>query len=302
MKWLFEKDNIVRETVGIETQMPLNNRYPDILVKAGDTENKSYVAIIESKIDSCEGKNQLNAYEEILLTNWPSATSRNLIYLTKYNEEIQREQSDNLTFMNRNWSDVYNTFATAMKASSEQIGALECELLKLMEDWDMDGNINVAHLRSYTICFSEKVGEKLRKTQNDAWADSGIGKFLHDKFSGKWSYGYETGEQTSPEIRPYGAKIWMGFRVDRRDEVWNVDHLEFPSPAVTLDLYGTIDQELPKSPQNWTKGNEIWPDSPWVREPTAEEMLNFGEPLNGYYKDFFLKAFFEIQEVLESDK
>ena len=297
--WLFELENI-EAPVRIETQKQFGNRRPDIYV---DVDDKSYVAIIESKIDSKEGENQLKAYERILSDYWPNAKSKILVYITKYNEDVGDEEykkSGNQKFRRHKWSDLYKRFAKVKQENPEEVGALERELLKLMEDWELDGCINAAQLRSFITCFDNRVGERLTNVQDDAWHASGLGNVLK-KTEGNWIYNSWKGEQYSPTIQPYGVRIWIGFRYDRRDDNWNVDDLEIPSPAVTLHEVGQVDQQFPKPSTNWTGRASVegWSKDRWIRQPTQDEMPKYGDSLYDYYKRFFETVFCEIKEAIE---
>ena len=301
--WLFEPELENIKLIRIETHRRFNEGIPDICVKVRDKDNRSYVAIIESKIDSCVGEGQLEAYDSILSNHWPEDWLKTLIYITKYNEDVgDYEESDNIEFRQHRWSDLYKRLAKAMQENPNEVGALECELLKFMEDWEMNGGINAAHLRSFVTCFDNRVGERLVDIQNDAWHASGLNNVLET--IGPWKYYLSTGEQYSPAIQPYGFRIWMGFRYDRRDDDWNVDEVEIPSPAVTLcDYHGNIEQEIPQPSNFWTDSESVegWPNELWVRQPTQDQkpIYGDGEALYDYYKDFFETAFVEIRNMFE---
>ena len=188
-KWLFELENCEEVSIDIKTQKNIDGRRPDIYVKVLNKINENYyVAIIESKIDSSEGKHQLKAYKEILSNNWPNAELKILVYITKYNEDIG--EGVNPEFRQHRWSDLYKRFAKVKQECPEEVGALECELLKLMEDWNMDGSINAAHLRSFITCFDNGVGERLTNLQNDAWYASGLGNVLEKTEGTIWTHQY----------------------------------------------------------------------------------------------------------------
>ena len=216
--WLFnqmlELENI---RIEIETYRRFGRLCPDICVEVQDTDNNRYVAIIESKIDSCQRNNQLQDYDNILVQNWQNYLSKTLVYITKYNEDVSDyNKSNNIEFRPHQWSDLYKMFAEAEQENPEEVGALEHELLKLMEDWQMNGSIDPIHLRSFITCFENEVGEKLAKIQDDALIASGLVNDLKmaDKRIRKKLY---LGEQYTRTIQRYGVRIWMGFRYDRRE-------------------------------------------------------------------------------------
>ena len=117
----------------------------------------------------------------------------------------------------------------------------------------MDGTLSAAHLRSGVTWMGADVGQRLCGAQNEAWSESGIDTYLNGKTEpgAKWQYRYVSGWQMSPAIQPYGVRLWMGFRFDRRDPDWDVDNLELPCPVVTLGPYGQRNKKLPKPPKGW---------------------------------------------------
>lgn len=316
VKWLFELEPENIKLPEIETQKHFDNGRPDICVEVRDTDNKSYVAIIESKIDSCERENQLKDYESILEKKWPEDSSKILVYITKYNEDVSDyENSAKLTFRQHKWSGLYKRFAKAKQISPERVGTLEHELLKLMEDWNMDGGcINAAHLRSFitllTCCndkgFENGVGEMLTYPQSEAWKESGLDNYFKESKGNKWSSGGKyrwKGEQYSPKEQFYGLRIWMGFRHDRGDNFWNVHDLGIPSPAVTLcHDSGRVDQEFPRPSGFWTDPGSVegWTRERWIRQPMKHERPKYGDALEQYYKEFFQTVFNEIKEAIEN--
>lgn len=302
LMWLFDElelENI--RSIRLETQKRFGNLRPDIFVMVRVTDNMSYVAIVESKIDSCVGEGQLEAYDDILSSYWPNAESRILVYITKHNEDVgEYEAPDDVMFRPHRWSELYKKFAEAKQERPEEVGALEHELMKLMEDWQMNGNINAAHLRAFTTCFDTGIGDRLATIPYDTWHDIGLNDVL--ELSGKWTHQWSyKGELYSPTIQPYGFRIWMGYRTDRRDDDWNVDELEIPSPCVTLCDYhgvGNIDQEFQKPSDDWIGPYAVegWPNEIWVRQPTQRPI--YGVPFEEYYENFFQEAFVEIRDAI----
>ena len=302
-----DRENI--DAIRLETQKSFKvgrdctRRRPDVWVEARDVADRRHVAIIENKIDSKEGENQLSDYAEIL-EGERGAKSRTLVYVTKYSEETNFRRRENLRFKHLKWFEVYGTLTKELQKSTEGIGDLPGELLKLMEDWNMDGTLSAAHLRAAVTCFDAGVGQKLHAIQDDAWSASRIGEVLdRERMPGNWKYGYAKGTQTSPPIIPYGVRLKMAFRFDRRDEGWDVDHLELPCPVVTLRPNGEQHQELPQRPENWTGAVEgMWQKNLWVRQPTQDQIPHYGYSLHDYYKDFFHIALSELREALEGDQ
>ena len=309
VRWLFEPFELEPENIQRPPEIVPHKffnfdngvRFPDICVEVRDIENNSYVAIIESKIDSRQRENQLNDYRNILVQKWPDDWSKTLVYITKYNENVNDYQGcNNIVFTQHLWSNLYNRLAIAKQIRPNKVGDLEHGLLTLMEDWQMNGNIKPAHLRSLITCVNTGVGERLAEIQDQAWYDSGLDDVWENtRTQGRWNYSEKwQGGQYSNENLTYGIRIWMGFRHDRRDPGWNVDDREIPCPAVSLARVGDANNMFPQ-PVNWTNpdGIEFFSGELWVRQPTQEEIQgipNYGEPLRDYYNTFFMTAFTEF--------
>ena len=305
--WLMddlEQENVKAVRIKTQKSFRVNSdgarRRPDVWLEVSDAADRNHVAIIENKIDSVEGKNQLSDYARIL-EGERGAKSRTLVYITKYSEPVNFTPRDNVKFIHLKWLDVYRKLEAVQQRTPEEVGELPVELLRLMEDWNMDGTLSAAHLRAAVTCIGTEVGKKLQEIQNDAWYRSGIDVALENKWApGRWSYSpVERGAQSSAPIREYGIGLWMGFRFDRRDSDWNVDTLELPSPAVTVFPHGTGVREMPRPSKHWSGPVEGMAESDlWVRQPVEGEVPRHGDPLAEYYRDFYCDAFTELKRVL----
>lgn len=309
VEWLIDPENMERDnikTVRIVTQKTFAGRQPDIWVDVRDNADERHVAIVENKIDARQGENQLSNYAGIL-EHQRRVASRTLVYLTKHSEETNYQPRENICFKHRRWFDVYRALANAQNIAAPGCGDLGGELLRLMEDWNMDGTLSAAYLRAGVIYIDANVEETLRNVQNEAWAESRIDDFLRDMWqpNRNWDYRSGPGAQISPPIMPYGVRIKMAFRFDRHDADWDVNELELPSPAVTLSPapYDEGDRELPQRPEGWTGAVKGMAETNlWIRQPTQDQIPRYGGSLYDYYKEFFLKAFCEIREALEDDQ
>lgn len=295
-------DNI--KAVRIETQKTFAVGRPDIWVEARDNSDKRHLAIIENKIDAFQGEDQLSNYASIL-EGKRTAKSRTLVYLTKHSEEPNFQGAEHVCFKHRRWYEVYRTLAKVQQIPAPGCGDVGNELLRLMEDWNMDGTLSAAQLRAGIMYIDTKVGETLQNAQNEAWEESRIGEFFNRKWmhGRKWDYRSGPGAQISPPITPYGVRLKMGFRFDRRDEEWDVDRLELPSPFVTLRPNGEQNKRLPERPKNWTGAAKgMWERNLWIRQPTQDHVPHYGDSLYEYYKEFFRIAFCELMEALNDEQ
>ena len=307
--WLNDLDASDIRSVSIKTQRKFSlmsigvNRKPDIWMEAIDSSNERHWILVENKIDSAEGENQLKDYARIL-GEAQGLKSRTLVYITKYSSETSFCGDGTVSFRPLRWPEVYVFLQNELQDYTGD-RELAVELLKLMEDWNMDGMLSAKHLRAAVICFDSGIGGKLQELQDEAWVSSGIGAVIKNQMAGRWywSYGRDRGEQYANEIPKYGIKLWMGYRFNRRDEAWDVDKFELPSPVVTVSLAGTnkeVGERLSRPSEYWTGPVQgMAQDDKWVRQPEQGEIPQFGEPLDEYYRNFFHRAFVELKLALE---
>ena len=301
--WLTGIDRVNIRSVRIETQTSFNvprdgaRRRPDVWVEVRDAADGLHVAIIENKIDSDEGENQLSDYAGIL-EGKAGVKSRTLVYITKYSAEPDFQGGEKICFKHRKWFEVYGHLREQQN-TAEGCGDLLGELLKLMEDWNMDGTLNAARLRAAIVCIGGGVGNRLHDILNEAWQDSGITDILEGMWEyNRWTYGYA--EQKSPPIQDYRIRLWSGFRFDRRDADWDVNKLELPSPVVTVFPRGEGNRQLPKPSENWSGPVQgMSPSDLWVRQPVPGTMPRHGDQLDEYYKAFFFDAYTELKIAFE---
>ncbi len=294
-------------SVRIETQRSFSvadsgtPRRPDVWMEVKDVDDACHWIIVENKIDSGEGENQLSDYAKILGACSGLAT-KTLVYITKFSSSTDPPGGKGVKFKHLRWPRVYDFLRKKLRDANES-WELVNELLKLMEDWNMNGTLSAAKLRAAVICLDSGVLEELCRLQDDAWAASGIGSILKNAEGKKWIKGL--GGQWINEVRGYGLALWMGFRYDRRDEDWNVDDIELPSPFVAIDPKGEnkeVGECLSQPSQHWAgpwKVEEMNEKYKWVRQPVKGKMPCVGEPLGEFYKDFFQDAFDELKRALE---
>ena len=250
-------------TARIQTQKYFRSfrRRVDMYATMRDGAGREHVMIIESKLDSVQAKNQLADYIEILVRH-RDATTRTLIYVTRKSEELDvptlENQQPNVSFKHLRWSQVYDWIKERTEALDGHDAAwkeLLNELLALMEDWNMGGEISARSMRA-ALVFHNSLDSEARLVQefiDPAWDKSDIDNFLGPT-NGNWSFkNYPYSWQTSPRLTNFrNVRIAMGFRFDRRDEVWNVDDLELPSAAVTV-VRGDAD-DFPRPSRKWQPG------------------------------------------------
>lgn len=303
--WLAEVEGI--RSVRIETQRRFtvadsgNPRRPDIWMEANDAQDARHWIIVENKIDSGEGENQLADYAKILKAR-PESGSSTLVYLTKYSSATDSFSDEGVRFKHLRWSKVYDFLQEHKGVKNHR--ELVIELLRLMEDWKMDGKLRAASLRAMVVSLNSEVGGKLVELQNEAWFSSGLANIIGGDKSGtkRWVVKHERGEQWISGIPGYGLALWMGFRFDRRDKDWDVENIEYPSPFVAVTPDGTnkeSGERMAQPSEYWIEPTQDWTDYKWVRQPAEGEIPHLGEPLEEFYKRFFHDAFVELKRALE---
>lgn len=303
--WLAEVEDI--RSVRIETQQWFavadsgDSRRPDIWMEAEDSRGARHWIIVENKIDSGEGENQLADYAKILEAR-SGLESKTLVYITKYSSATESCSAKGVKFKHLRWPEVYDILRNELRDANDH-REFAVELLKLMEDWNMDGALNVAHLRAAVTCFDSKVGEMLQGLLGDAMTDSGIKAILDNKMNGKrWTRSF--GDRWV-DVPGYGIAFWIGFRFDRRDKNWNVGEIELPSPFVAVNPIKEnkeVGERLPQPSDHWAgpwKVEKMHDKYKWVRQPVEGEIPRLGEPLGEFYKKFFQEALVELKLALE---
>ena len=300
-------NNIKKVTLQTQKHFSSLGRRVDLYVTAWDGNGQRHVLVVESKLDSVAGENQLSDYIELLAQD-EDACSRTLAYITKNSEdpgisELECQgRRNNVTFKHLKWSQVYKWIEECveeLEGPNLTWEGLLKELLALMEDWNMGGPISARSMRA-ALDYHNFLGSGARLVQeliNPAWWESGNDKVLGPT-QGKWRRDYPRGWQNSPGLVNYGgAWIGMGFRFDREDDVWNVYEVELPSAAVTISSGAVGGNPFPQPGDEWT--GPVYgmdDDDQWVRQ--TSQPPRHGESLEEFYQAFFLEAFTEIHRVL----
>ena len=301
VRYLTSRDDIQR--IDIQTQRSFGDaqRRPDVYVTAHDRINERHLLVVENKIDALEGVNQLADYMRILEQE-EDVKSRTLVYITRCSRPDFGEELHHVKFKHLYWFEVYDWIRDWVKYSEVEgarDGELVIELLSLMEDWSMDGDITAGDLRAaITYHMSLQSGNALLEVANQAWDMSEIEAALGD-ITGKWSYNYYECWEYSPKIIRFGVRIGIGYWFDRSDQTWDAARLELPSAAVAIYQRGGPPPAKLRSPSRaWTKGpvEGFGGKDLWVR--TLDEIPCYGSSLSEHYRQFFLNAFAELKDAL----
>ena len=306
---LISCNNITRVKLQTQKHFSSLGRRVDLYVTAWDRNGQKHVLVVESKLDSVEGENQLPDYIELLAQD-EKAHSRTLAYITKKSEKLnvptleRQGRRNNVTFKHLKWSQVYGwieEFVDELEGPNLTWKELLKELLALMEDWDMGGPISARSMRA-ALDYHNSLdsGKCLFEPINSAWSESGINDVLD--WRGHWYYRdyYKYCWQSSPYLANFGnAQISMGFQFDRRDDVWDVDKMELPSAAVTISEGDEGGIPFPQPSEEWEEGPVpgMYDGDQWVRQ--TSQPPRHGESLEEFYRAFFLQAFTEIRNILQ---
>lgn len=301
--YLVSRDDIQR--IDIQTQRRIGDaqRRPDVYVTARDSTDGRHVLIVENKIDALEGENQLRDYMRLLEEQEKSAVSRTLVYITRSSRPDFGEESDHVDFKHIYWFEVYGWTRNWIENPENKCassGELVSELLSLMEDWKMGGEITADDLRAaVTYHTSLDCGARLHVDIVDqAWRESEIELGQKD---GRWSYKLsDECWQYSPTIVRWGVNIGMGYWFDRSDPTWDVERVGLPSAAVVIyQQANPLPESLPPRPEKWMKGpvEAMGGWDLWVR--TLDETPLWGASLSEHYRKFFLDAFTELRDALD---
>ena len=308
--YLTSRDDIQRIDIQTQNRFAEAQRRPDVYVTARDSTNGRHVLIVENKIDALEGENQLRDYMR-LLEQEKSAASRTLVYITRSSRPDFDEESDHVKFKHLYWFDVYGwvrSWVESLENQSASSGELVSELLSLMEDWKMNGEITADDMKAAFIHYTSlDCGRRLHVDIVDqAWRQSEIQQCLGET-TGHWSRKEILSEcwQYSPTIARFGVSMGMGYWFDRKESAWDVTRVGMPSAAVVI--YQMDDDPLPavlqRPSDEWRKGpveglgnwdRDTW--DLWTR--TLDEIPCYGSSLSEHYRKFFLDAFNELGGAL----
>lgn len=292
------------KTVQIRTQMAYatvgeaatTNR-PDMTLVGTGTDGSTHILMIESKLGSAEGANQLSRYVESIKTMF--GDSRTLAYITKYRDEDKKIEDVSVTFKQKRWVDVYRYIRqTANNGTS--VSVLVHELLRFMEQTNMNIEIHPFDL----IAGSQyaKAVPRFWDILEQAWERSGLStSFQEPKASGRWSR-TETSPGDlnfySPGIKDSHVQIAYGFHFNLNEPgplMLSVNDTELPILFVALHRYDGATPILQSYKDyldslvrsQWVLGNSFAPNSNWIarKEILLEklEVKNLSESLATYF-------------------
>ena len=293
VEWLIWHDNyeVKIEKADIDTQKQVSGGRLDIYIDARSVDGQRHVVVVENKISAEEGANQLKRYSEHLGTESDAAT-RTLVYITRTSAPNFEAKRNNVTFTPLKWFQVYHWF----KESAESEHPFLCDLLELMEEWNMtiELRLNATDLAaavSYKKSAEEQFWNVLKMVKGD---------LVIKKSTSKWiSYflAYST-----PYLGDSRIYLYFGFDFDREENDWSVEKLCIPSAFVGVCGSDAKPAFLKRLSDHWTEVPQHmgWKGGLRVKQMSKKSLVSkasFGEA----YLDFFNTTIQDFKEVAPED-
>ena len=251
---------------------------------------------VENKISAEESGNQLQRYSEHLSTE-NDAETRTLVYITLLSEPKPfEEEPDNVTFKSLKWFQVYDW----LKESAKSEHTFLCDLLELMEEWNMTSEPILSAADLVAAIRYKKLAE--RQFLNVLEMVKAKLKHGINEHTGNWGSGilcnspcYYTPYLGDPGI----YYLQFGFDFDREDKEWSVEKLCIPSAYVGVGAKDEKPAFPKKLSEDWIKVPEEymkWKGGLYVKQMNKELLVSkdsFGEA----YLDFFNTAIQDFKEV-----
>ena len=290
VKWLIGYEAEITEA-DIDTQKLVDGGRLDIYIAArsADGQRQRHVVGVENKISAKEGERQLERYSDYLGSENDTAT-RTLVYITRVSEPNPFESKpDNVTFKHLKWFQVYDW----LKESAKSEHTFLCDLLELMEEWNMTSNFEL----SATDLAAATKYRKSAAPQFYYVLDSVYENVEINEPTDKWNYASYFLAYSTSEPRGSGIKLFFGFDFDREDDDWNVEKLCIPSAFV--GVCGNDNRAFLKKLNDWTK---VPPHLSWLRKglyvkQMRKELLVSKDSFGEAYLEFFNTTIQEFKDV-----
>ena len=292
VEWLIRHDSCeveIKES-GIDTQKSVDGGRLDIYVDARSADEKRHVVGVENKISAKEGERQLKRYLDYLGSENDAAT-RTLVYITLLSEPKPFEaEPDNVRFKPLKWFQVYDW----LKESAASEHTFLCDLLELMEEWNMTSNLELSATDlAAAIRYNKVAKRQFYNVLNSVYERVGI-----NKYKGQWNYSSYFLAYSTPYLGNSGIYLFFGFDFDREDNDWSVEKLCIPSAFV--GVCGDDDKSafLKRLSDDWIDVPQYleWGDGLYVKQMHKKLLVSkdsFGEA----YLDFFNTAIQDFKKV-----
>ena len=289
VKWLIGCEAEIKEA-DIVTQKQVSEGRLDIYVDARSADGQRHVVGVENKISAKEGERQLKRYLDYLGSENDAAT-RTLVYITLASEPNPYEsEPDNVTFKHFKWFQVYDWLKESVKSEHTFL----CDLLELMEEWNMTSNLELSAADlAATIRYKKSAEPQFVYVLDSVWEEVGI-----NEATGSWSYKKFLGYYSTPKLGDSNIYLRYGFDFNREDDDWNVKKLCIPSAFVGVGGEDEGLEFLNELSDDWIHTPEYmeWNDGLYVKQMHKNILVSedsFGEA----YLDFFNTTIQEFKEV-----
>jgi len=237
------------DVVEISTQESFRSRgygrqrcCPDICLRALDSTGQKHHVLIESKLESQEGEDQLSAYASVLRDQLHGA-SKTLVYVTKYGEDPHPVVCDEVVFRQRRWHEIHSWMKIWVDRH-DGVYPLLRELLLYMEELNMTTDVKLSDVIA-AVAF-KRAESKLSNVIDAVWNGSRAAPaFTGDKKEGKWASGSIRNGfyHYSPELKETRLQIAYGLWLNTGERGYQP--VSFPEPELP-----TLFVEVRKADEN----------------------------------------------------
>ena len=299
VEWLISHDGCEVEIkeADIDTQKSVHRGRLDrldIYVDAGSVDGQRHVVGVENKISAKEGERQLERYLEYLGSENDAAT-RTLVYITRVSELNPFESKpDNVTFKHLKWFQVYDW----LKESAKSEHTFLCDLLELMEEWNMTSNLELSATDlAATIRYKKSAVPQFERVLDSVWEEVRI-----NEYTGSWNYKNFPDYYSTPKLGDSNIYLSYGFDFDREDDDWDVKKLYIPSAYVVVRGNDDKPAFLKRLSDDWIDVPQYmeWENGLYVKQMHKKLLVSkdsFGEA----YLDFFNTAIQDFKKVAPQD-
>lgn len=141
---------------------------PDIQIIGKDKNEERHIILIESKLRSTEGPEQLNGYAKLLSEG--GEASKTLVYITQFGDEVKEPcLTNDVKFTQKRWYEIYQFLK-----EKDNTGPFVKELLNFMEELNMTFDIKLSDLIT-GVSFA-RGQSKLWNLVYEAWDRGGLTK------------------------------------------------------------------------------------------------------------------------------
>lgn len=229
---------------------------PDIIIKFKDYDQKKYSILMENKIDSGEGINQLSRYISYLKGQYKKGNVVTLIYLTKHYDskefikDIEEVQNNQVKFIQLRWWQLYQTLK-----KYQEIEIIR-ETLKFMKERGLSMSRKFSVMDINSLMNINRIKEMLQE---------GLAGPVEEKYNLVTGMKYSITSAES-ELRNTGRYIYMS---NQKDWFWigigywiegNLINEEYPDLRVIIGIkpYHEERENVIEAFEEFSYSNKLW--------------------------------------------